>query len=111
MIDSEKDRMSDAVTGQWDVVVIDSGRREDLGPPALEWLRPGGMILFDNANLNWFPRLAQAFRDAGMVRIDFHGYAPGARAPNVTSVIFPPDSPRLRTLQLPPLAKKPVTRK
>jgi hypothetical protein len=59
---------------QYDIVVIDGVHRDRCVAPAVAALRPGGLVVLDNAD--WFPELARSLRDSGLLEVDFTGLGP-----------------------------------
>jgi hypothetical protein len=58
----------------FDCIVIDGSARPRCAQSAAEFLKPGGLIILDNAD--WFPNAAAALRGAGLIEVDFHGFGP-----------------------------------
>ncbi len=59
----------------FDIVVVDiSGNRYRCAKAALQLLRPGGLILLDNAD--WYPNTTQLLRTADLIQVDFHDFRP-----------------------------------
>lgn len=69
----------------YDVIVIDGELRRAMVPVALEFLAPGGALLFDNAEGYGF--VAEIGKH-DVARVDFFGYAPGVWLPHCTSLVF-----------------------
>lgn len=69
---------------QYDIIVIDAERRLDCAALAVYRLKPGGIILLDNADN--CPRTCKSLRDNGFTQIDFYGIGPIALDPWVTSM-------------------------
>ena len=74
--------------GDFDVIVIDGPgpTRPACCKRALEHLRPGGMIILDNSDL--WPETAAIPRAAGLIQVDFTGFAPLAVHAHTTSVFL-----------------------
>ncbi len=67
------------------MIVIDGAMRRAMISIALEFLAPGGAIIFDNAEgYGFVGEIAK--RD--VQRVDFFGYAPGVWLPHCTSLVF-----------------------
>ncbi len=70
--ESDADRYADHILGfeGFDVIVVDgmfeNGVRLKCTQRAIKVLRPGGMIILDNAD--WLPRSARALRKSGLMR-------------------------------------------
>jgi Methyltransferase domain len=75
-----------AYEGGFDVIVIDGEYRYDCAVAALKALRPGGMIVLDNAD--WQPNTTRMLRDTGLLQVDFHGFLPIAEHTIATTVFF-----------------------
>jgi hypothetical protein len=58
----------------FDVVVVDGRWRYDSAFAAIAALRPGGLIVLDNAD--WYPNAAALLRSADLIEIDFAGFGP-----------------------------------
>lgn len=87
---------------RFDVVVIDGGDRANCARTSLQVLAPGGLLIVDNSEGSWgapgtYPIL-EMFDAAGMMRVDFNGYAPGVLTTSVTSLFFEPNCAWLRHL-------------
>jgi predicted O-methyltransferase YrrM len=76
---------------QFDVVVIDGTgeSRPMCCRRALEHVRPGGMIILDNSDL-WL-KSASILRHAGLIQVDFTGFAPLESHAHTTSVFLTRD--------------------
>lgn len=59
---------------KFDVILIDGIKREACGIAALELLTNDGMIILDNSDRH--PDIAEKFRNAGLIEVDFHGFGP-----------------------------------
>ena len=73
----------------FDVVVIDGLFRMELIPVALQHVSADGIIVCDNADGYYF---YEGLKDAGLMRVDFFGMAPGGLDYDCTSVFFPANS-------------------
>lgn len=58
----------------FDVIVVDGSYRLECAGQAVANLRPGGMIILDNADR--FIKSSQYFRDAGLIEVDMIGFGP-----------------------------------
>ena len=72
----------------FDVIVIDGSSRNDCARVAPDKLKPGGIIVFDNADGSEFDAGQQTLIDQGFYRIDFWGPIPSYLYKNCTSVFF-----------------------
>ena len=72
----------------FDVVVIDGSSRNDCARAAPDKLKPGGLIVFDNADGPEFDAGQQYLIDQGFYRLDFWGLIPSYLYKNCTSVFF-----------------------
>ena len=72
--------------GQMDVIVVDGVCREACAQSALSRLSARGMIILDNSD--WYPHTAAVLRQANLIQIDFHGFAPGVDFRCTTSVFL-----------------------
>jgi hypothetical protein len=74
--------------GEFDVIVVDgTGESRPLCcRQALTHLRHGGMIVLDNSDL--WPGSAAILRGAGLIQVDFTGFAPLQSHAHTTSVFF-----------------------
>ena len=75
---------------RFDIAVVDGLDRLQAARLALELMADDGAILFDNSEGYWGPPpsypIIDLFRKAGLLRIDFYGYAPGVVLPHCTSL-------------------------
>lgn len=71
----------------YDVIIIDGLLRGDLIPTALRRMSQDGMIVCDNAESYPF---YDGFKQSGLLRADFYGYAPGVILPACTCIYFRP---------------------
>lgn len=69
----------------FDVIVVDGLFRSDAARLALDYLKPGGALICDNAEGYGF---FEALSGAGLRRVDFYGNAPGVILQHSTSVFF-----------------------
>ncbi len=72
---------------RYDIIVIDGLYRAELVPVALKHILPDGFIICDNAEGYGF---FEAFRNSGLMRVDFVGMAPGVISEHSTSIYFGP---------------------
>jgi hypothetical protein len=76
-----------ARSGQrYDVISIDGSYRYECARIASDFLADGGLIILDNAD--WLPKTARLLREAGLLQVDMHGYAPIAKYTLTTSLFF-----------------------
>ena len=79
---------------QFDLIVIDGGDRYLCARTALEYLKERGAIVLDDSEGTWggdddgTHPIIELFKNAGFMRIDFYGYAPGVIKPHCTSIFF-----------------------
>jgi len=69
----------------FDVIVVDGLFRSAAARLALDYLKPGGALICDNAEGYGF---FEALADAGLHRVDFYGNAPGVILQHSTSIFF-----------------------
>lgn len=62
------------LAGTFDVIVVDGRWRFACAREAVAALRPGGLIVLDNAD--WYPGTARMLRAANLIEIDFSGFGP-----------------------------------
>lgn len=60
--------------GPFDLIVVDGRRRYSCAREALSRLRPGGLIVLDNAD--WYPNTTAMLRAAGLIQVDMSGFGP-----------------------------------
>jgi hypothetical protein len=58
----------------FDVIIIDGSHRFECAHNAIQRLKPGGMIILDNAD--WFVKTTHLLRDAGLIEVDMAGFGP-----------------------------------
>jgi hypothetical protein len=93
-VERDQTAMSDALRNEagFDIVVVDGLDRLQAARLAVELVAEDGAILFDNSEGYWGPPpsypIMDLFREAGFLRIDFYGYAPGVVLPHCTSLFF-----------------------
>jgi methyltransferase family protein len=87
---SEYARYIHRYPGGFDVIVVDGAARGKTRlkccQAALQALRPGGMIVLDNAD--WLPRSAELLRDSGLIEVDMTGLVPLAGHTQTTSLFL-----------------------
>jgi hypothetical protein len=87
---ADPDAYVNALEGDfYDIIVIDGEHRPRCVPQAIEHLRPGGFVVFDNAD--WFPTCAEELRRADLIEVDFAGFGPINAYTSVTSLFLHPD--------------------
>jgi hypothetical protein len=72
--------------GVFDVVSIDGAERSACARAAVDYLKPGGVIILDNSE--WYPKTASFLRRNGFTQIDFCGFSPLNSFPAMTSLFF-----------------------
>lgn len=60
--------------GPFDVIVVDGRRRYSCAREALAHLRPGGLLVLDNAD--WYPNTTAMLRASGLIQVDMSGFGP-----------------------------------
>ena len=95
-------KYADSITtfpDKFDIIVIDGPAREltrlRCAERAVERLRPGGLIILDNAD--WLPKSARFLRESGLLQVDMSGFLPIAGYSETTSLFFDREC-RLRPL-------------
>ena len=73
---------------KFDLIVIDGRARAACLLVAVEWLAPGGMIVFDNSNRR---RYAAAIADSGLEGVCHGGFAPCVPWPSETMLLSRPE--------------------
>jgi hypothetical protein len=61
---------------KFDVVIVDGQDRVDCGKEAVAGLKPGGVVLWDNADRDAYKDGYDFLHSHGFRRIDFHGHGP-----------------------------------
>lgn len=79
--------LSEKAYPQFDIVVIDGLYREEMITIANRVVAGQGIIICDNADGYGF---YEGFKDRGLARVDFFGYAPGVVLPHCTSIFYRP---------------------
>lgn len=59
---------------QFDIILIDGIERENCANESLNILKKDGLIILDNSDRH--PEIAEAFRESGLIEVDFHGFGP-----------------------------------
>lgn len=75
--------------GRYDIIVIDGQSRLLCAEQALRRLTDEGFIILDNSD--WFPQTAKVLRSAGLLQVDFFGFAPINDYTSSTSLFFQRD--------------------
>jgi hypothetical protein len=74
----------------FDVIVVDGASRGrtrlKCSRVAIECLRPGGLIILDNAD--WLPESSRVLRDSGLIQVDMTGFVPINGNTQTTSLFF-----------------------
>ena len=70
----------------WDVVIVDGRHRKECAQVAAQVLKPGGLIVLDNAD--WFTDAADHLRSRGLTQVDFQGFGPCNAYTWTTAVFF-----------------------
>ncbi len=73
-------------TDGFDVIIIDGQSRLACASAAVEALRPGGLIILDNAD--WFPRTSALLRARNLIEVDMAGFGPINDYTSTTSFYF-----------------------
>jgi hypothetical protein len=63
-----------ATGGPWDVVLVDGWNRQHCAEAAREFVKPGGILVFDNSNKPQFAGVPDLFKD--WKRLEFQGLGP-----------------------------------
>jgi len=71
---------------EYDVIVIDGKWRAQCAAEALRSIKPCGMIILDNSDIN--PNICAMLRSSGLLQVDFHGFGPVNDYPWTTSVFL-----------------------
>jgi hypothetical protein len=74
------------VNQKFDVIIIDGILRDGCAEIAPEYLKHGGMIIYDNSERD--PLVCKSIRDKGFIQIDFHGFGPINNYTWTTSLFF-----------------------
>jgi hypothetical protein len=70
----------------WDLVIVDGIQRRECAEVAVQVIKPGGLIILDNAD--WFVEAAAVLRAHGLTQVDFQGFGPCNAYTWTTSVFF-----------------------
>lgn len=76
--------------GRFDVIVIDGFERNECAALALQALKPGGVVVWDNSDRERYAPGMDLLASQGFRRIDFSGPGPGAVRGWMTSVFYRP---------------------
>jgi hypothetical protein len=71
---------------RFDIIVIDGLYRYDCSIQAVKYLRPGGMIILDNAD--WHFESSKKLREHDLIQVDFTGFKPAHDDVQTTSVFL-----------------------
>ena len=93
---------------QFDLIIIDGGDRYLCAQTALKVVKEKGAIVLDDSDGFWglegtYP-IIELFQNAGFMRVDFYGYAPGVIKPHCTSIFFKHQAKLFENL-IPPVSK------
>lgn len=86
---------------RYDLIIIDGARRFECAQAAPDRLRPGGVIILDDADDH--VEAAQVLREANLIEVDFAGFSPIISYTKTTSFFLHPEfrpTPRLNALPL-----------
>jgi hypothetical protein len=72
----------------FDVVVIDGDARLECSEVVDPYLKPDGVVVFDNSDRVAYRRALEALASRGWLRLDFFGLIPSYLYKNCTSVLF-----------------------
>jgi hypothetical protein len=96
LLEPDLDGYVDAIDGfpdGFDVIVVDGyaqkRTRARCAQKAIEHLKPGGMIILDNAD--WLPASSMILRQAGLIEVDMAGFGPINRYTWTTSFFLSRD--------------------
>ncbi|HAS81814.1 MAG TPA: hypothetical protein DCS43_03855 [Verrucomicrobia bacterium] len=73
----------------YDIIVIDAERRLDCARESVKYIKPGGLIIVDNADNS--PETCALLRTEGLLQIDFTGFGPVCPYRWTTSLFFKGD--------------------
>jgi hypothetical protein len=76
----------DRLDEHYDLIVIDGQSRQLCAAHATQRLKSGGLVILDNSD--WFPASSQLLREAGLMEVDFFGFAPANDVTSSTSIYF-----------------------
>lgn len=71
---------------KYDVIIIDGNYRYDCAVIAVNYLKKGGIIIFDNSD--WFPKSIQYLKQQNLIQIDFSGFGPVNNYTWSTTIFF-----------------------
>lgn len=83
----------------FDMVVVDGVWRNECAAQALPRLKPGGLVLLDNAD--WYTDVAATLRERGFFQVDFSGFGPINFYAWTTSLFLPFAAPWQRSMAMP----------
>ena len=85
---TDKDYISHITTYncKFDVIIIDGVLRKECTSIATDYLKEGGIIIFDNCDRH--PSESKLLREKGLIQTDFHGFGPGVRHTWTTSIFY-----------------------
>lgn len=79
-------------TQRFDLVLVDGMERLTAATHARDRVSADGVVIVDNSDGNWGPPpsypIIDLFREAGFMRVDFYGMAPGVIRAHCTSMFF-----------------------
>jgi hypothetical protein len=76
----------DEVGGEFDMIIIDGGWRNECTARAVDHLKLGGVVILDNSD--WYTDVSQFLKDKGFLQIDFNGFGPINEYCWSTSILF-----------------------
>lgn len=74
--------------GLFDIIIIDGLHRDRCWQNALIALKEGGVIIWDNSNLDEYQDAIQSIHNHGFKEIVFHGLVPGNFIAEQTSILY-----------------------
>lgn len=75
-----------------DVIVIDGDHRNECAKVAMDYIKPNGIIIFDNSDGPEFDEGMGYLTDQGLKRLDFFGTIPSYLYKNCTTVFYQDDA-------------------
>jgi hypothetical protein len=75
-----------AISEPVDVIVVDGDWRPQCARYARQFLKPGGLMILDNAD--WYPKTASFLRESDLIEVDFTGCGPINGYAWTTSLFF-----------------------
>lgn len=88
-----KDKYVSAISASgstYDVVIVDGAYRQECAGMAVNYLKPGGLIIFDNSD--WYPGCCEYLRGKKLIEVDFFGFGPINHYTWCTSLFFSRDA-------------------